>query len=160
MDSRDVEEEVEDADLEPYLATLRRGRPLPRLRDLIASGRRLVIFDEDDGGDASWYQPGFVFVQDTNIDSLLDSVTACDPRRGTPESPLLLMNHWIDRFPPSPRQNRAVSDRRTLLRRVRSCREVLGRPPNLIAVDFYEGGEVIRTARELNRDGAVVGAGG
>lgn len=160
VDSRDVEEEVEDADLEPYLATLRRGRPLPRLRDLIASGRRLVIFDEDDGGDASWYQPGFVFVQDTNIDSLLDSVTACDPRRGTPESPLLLMNHWIDRFPPSPRQNRAVSDRRTLLRRVRSCREVLGRPPNLIAVDFYEGGEVIRTARELNRDGAVVGAGG
>ena len=160
VDPLDVEQEVEEADLEPYLATLRRGRPLPTLRELIATGRRLVLFDEDDGGEASWYQSGFVFVQDTNIDSLLKSPVACDPRRGTPESPLLLMNHWIDRFPPSPTQNRAVSDRQTLLRRVRSCREALGRPPNLIAVDFYEGGEVIGIARELNRDGASVGQGG
>ena len=160
VDPREVEEEVEDADLESYLATLRRGRALPTLRELIASGRRLVIFDEDDGGDASWYQPGFVFLQDTSIDSLLDSPIACDPRRGTPESPLLLMNHWIDRFPPSPRRNRAASDRRTLLQRIRNCRNALGRPPNLIAVDFYEGGDVIRIARELNRDGAAVGEDG
>jgi hypothetical protein len=102
VDPREVEQEFEEADLEPYLATLRRGEPLPTLRVMIASGRRLVVFDEDDGGDASWHQPGFVFVQDTRIESLLDSGTACDPGRGTPESPLFLMNHWIDRFPPRP----------------------------------------------------------
>jgi hypothetical protein len=63
-------------------------------------------------------------------------------------------NHWIDRFPPS--ENRRAGDRRTLLRRVRACRERMGRVPNLIAVDFYERGDVIGTARELNRDGAAV----
>ena len=160
VDSRDVEQEIDDADLEPYLATLRRGPALPTLRELIAAGRRLVVFDEDDGGEASWYQPGFVFMQDTKIDSLLNSPVACDPGRGAPKSPLLLMNHWIDRFPPSPRRNRAVSDRLTLLRRVRSCREALGRAPNLIAVDFYERSEVVHIARKLNRDGAPVSHGG
>jgi hypothetical protein len=147
-----VEREFESADLESYLATLRRGQPLPTLREMIASGRRLVVLDEGDGGDASWYQPGYVFVQDTSIDSLLDSLTACRPRRGTPESPLLLVNHWIDRFPPSPTRNRQASDRSTLLRRVRSCRESLGRQPNFIAVDFYEQGDVIGVAGQLNRD--------
>jgi hypothetical protein len=65
VDPGDVEHEFDEADLEPYLATLRRGEPLPTLREMIASGRGLVILSEGDGGEASWYQPGFVFVQDT-----------------------------------------------------------------------------------------------
>ena len=155
VDPGEVEEAFEEADLEPYLATLRRGEPLPTLREMINSGRRLVVFDEGDGGDAPWYQPAFVFVQDTRIASLLSSRTACDPGRGAPESPLFLMNHWIDRFPPPLEQNRDVGDRNSLLRRVRSCGEVPGRVPNLIAVDFYEQGDVVAAARELNRDGAA-----
>jgi hypothetical protein len=151
VDPDDVEHEFEEADLEQYLATLSRGRTLPTLREMIASGRRLVVLDEKDGGDASWYHPGFVFAQDTRIGSLLDSRTACDPNRGTPESPLFLMNHWIDRFPPPLSENRRIDDRDTLLRRVRSCRLRRGVVPNLIAVDFYEHGDVIAAARELNR---------
>jgi hypothetical protein len=151
IDAADLERELEQADLAPYLATLRRAEPLPTLRELIASGRRLVVLDQGDGGAASWYQPGFLFLQETRVDSLLDSPTACDPGRGSPESPLFLLNHWIDRFPPPPSANRAVSERRTLLNRVRRCREVHGRLPNLIAVDFYEQGDAIAVARELSR---------
>lgn len=160
IDPREVEREFGKADLGPYLATLRRGTPLPTLRDLITSGRRLIVLDERDGGDAGWYQPGFVFAQDTRISSLLESRTACEPNRGIPENPLFLMNHWIDRFPPPPSENRRISDRGTLLRRVRSCREVRGRVPGLIAVDFYDRGAVIATARELNRSGEAAARGG
>jgi hypothetical protein len=156
----EVEGAFEDADLEPYLVTLRRGEPLPTLGDMIASGRRLLVLDEGDGGDAPWYHPGFVFVQDTLIRSLRDSRVSCEVGRGTSESPLLLMNHWIDRFPPSPSDNREVNDRRKLLGRVRSCRERRGRAPNLIAVDFYERGGVIAAARALNRGGPATLAGG
>ncbi len=155
VDPGEVEEQFEEADLEPYLASLRRDEPLPTLRQMIASGRRLVVFDEGDGGDAPWYQPGFLFVEDTRIRSLLRSRTACDPNRGSPESPLLLMNHWIDRFPPPASENRDVSQRRPLLRRARSCRDARGRVPNLIGVDFYERGDVIPAVRELNRQGAA-----
>jgi hypothetical protein len=153
VDAHDVEHEVEEADLAPYLTTLRRGDPLPTLRGMIASGRRLVILSEGDGGDAPWHQPGFVFLQDTKIDSLLESPTACLPNRGTRENPILLMNHWIDRFPPPLGENRDLTQRRALMRRVRSCRRLRGRAPNLIAVDFYDRGDVVDVARELNRDG-------
>jgi hypothetical protein len=151
----DVERAFEDADLGPYLVTLERDSPLPTLRELIGSGRRLVVLDYGDGGDSSWYQPAYVFIQDTSVRSLLTSRASCVPGRGTPQNPMLLMNHWIDRFPPPLAENHAVSGRATLLARVRECRARLGRAPNLIAVDFYDGGDVISTARELNGAGAV-----
>lgn len=156
----EVEQEVRDAGLEPYLATLPRSGPLPTLREMIASGRRVVMLDERDGGDAPWHQPAFLLIQDTRISSLLKSHTACDPNRGTPDSPLLLMNHWIDRFPPPLSENRTISDRAKLSERVHSCRRSLGRPPDLIAGDFYERGELIAVVRELNRRGAVVAPSG
>ena len=146
-----VEREFEEADLGPYLAALDRGRPLPTLRRMIASGRRLVVFDEGDGGAEDWYQPEFLFVTDTPIRSVLRSPESCGPGRGAPESPLLLMNHWVDRFPPSPSANRRISDRESLLSRVRSCRRRRAAMPNLIAVDFYGSGALLRVARELNR---------
>lgn len=150
IDPDDVERSFEDADLEPYLAALPRRGPLPTLREMIAAGRRLVVLDEDDGGEERWYQPGYLFAQETRVDALLRSPTGCEPGRGAPESPLFLMNHWIDRFPPPRSENQAVGTRQSLLRRVRSCEAQLGRTPNLIAVDFYERSDVVATSRELN----------
>ncbi len=150
VDPAEVEREFEEADLEPYLAVLERGRALPTLRRMIASGRRVVVFDEGDGGAEDWYQPEFLFVKDTPIRSVLSSPGSCEPGRGAPDSPLLLLNHWVDRFPPSPSANRRISDRESLLTRVRSCRRRRGAMPNLIAVDFYGSGAVLRFARELN----------
>ena len=151
VDPEEIESAVGDADLEPYLATLPERGPLPTLREMIASGRRLVVLDGDDGGSTSWYRPEFLYLQDTRIDSLLRSRTACEPNRGSPDSPLLLMNHWIDRFPPPPVQDREVGARQVLLRRARECARTLGRVPNLIAVDFYERSDVVAVARSLNR---------
>ncbi|HYF25019.1 MAG TPA: hypothetical protein VD931_04700 [Baekduia sp.] len=156
VEAGEVESEFRAADLEPYLATLRRGAPLPTLRQMIASGRRLVVLDQGDGGDAPWYHAGFVVAQDTRIATVAKAPTACVPGRGTPESPLLLLNHWIDRFPPPPRWNRQVSRRSTILRRARACRARLGRIPNMVAVDFYDRGDVVAAVRALNRSGAAV----
>jgi hypothetical protein len=147
----EVVEQVEDADLEPYVATLRRGGPLPSLGEMVASGRRLVLLDQGDGGEEAWFQPADAFVQGTRVSSLLTSPTACPVGSGTPESPLFQLNHWIDRFPPPATENAEVNDRETLLRRVRRCREVVGRAVNLLAVDFYERSGVVEAARELNR---------
>jgi hypothetical protein len=151
VDPAEIERAFEDADLEPYLAVLDRDRPLPTLRALISTGRRLVVLDQGDGGDADWYQPGFLFVRDTRIKPLLEDTTSCVPNRGTPESPLLLMNHWIDRFPPPVAANARISRRDVLGRRVRRCRAKLGKRPNLIAVDFYERGDLLGVVRRLNR---------
>jgi hypothetical protein len=159
VEPADVEEAFREAELERYLATLERGRPLPTLRALITSGRRVVVLDERDGGQAPWYQPGARFAQSTSIDAFTRDPGSCRPARGTPESPLLLANHWVDSFPPSLRAARRVNARETLLRRAGRCRDRLGRVPNLFAVDFYDAGDVVATARELNRRGAALRAG-
>ncbi len=155
VEPADVESAFEKAELGRYLAVLPHDRPLPTLRGLISSGRRLIVLDERDGGDKPWFQPGFRFAQNTSIDAFTESQSSCKPDRGTPESPLLLMNHWIDRFPPPASAALRVNRRTVLLRRARSCRERLGRLPNLVAVDYYDRGDLIATVRELNRGGAV-----
>jgi hypothetical protein len=127
---------------------------------MVASGRRLVLLDQGDGGDQPWYHPGFVFVQDTRIRALLRSSTACDVGRGTPDSPLFLLNHWIDRFPPPITENAAVGERETIERRIARCRERVGRTPNLVAVDFYDRTDVLAVADALNERGGLLSPGG
>lgn len=153
VEPSEIEAEFASAKLEPYLAALPRDRPLPTLRQMIISGRRLVVLDDKDGGDAPWHQPAFLFAQDTSISAFTKSRTACDPNRGTPESPLLIMNHWVDRFPPPPTAAEEVNRRSVLSQRIRACRNRLGRVPNAIAVDFYDRGDAIAVARELNQAG-------
>jgi hypothetical protein len=151
VDPAEIEQEFEDADLEPYLHTLRRGAPLPTLREMIASRRRLVVLDERDGGEAPWFQPAFIYAQNTSIGAFTEDRASCAPGRGTPENPLLIMNHWVDRFPPPPSAAALVNGPTTLLRRARTCGEALGRPPTAIAVDFYDRGGVLAAVDELNR---------
>jgi hypothetical protein len=155
VDPAEIEEAFDDASLLSYVATLPRDGPLPTLRELVTTGRRLVVLDERDGGDAPWLQPAFRFVQNTSIDAFTQSPEVCDPGRGTPDSPLLAMNHWVDRFPPPQTSAAALNRRATLLRRASRCRRRLGRMPNVIAVDFYDRGDLIAAVDDLNRGADV-----
>jgi hypothetical protein len=149
----EIEGAFRDNGLEDLVATLPREGPMPRMRDLVTSGRRLIVLDEGDGGDASWLQPAFVLAQNTSIDRFTKDPRTCEPSRGTPESPLLIANTWVDRFPPPARRAAEINDGDALRERVRRCRSRLGRAPNAIAVDFYNRGDLFEVVRELNRKG-------
>ncbi|WP_022927764.1 hypothetical protein [Patulibacter americanus] len=153
VDPTEIEEAFDKAGLEDYLATLPRTGPMPRMKDLITTGRRLIVLDERDGGDEPWHQPAFVLAQNTSIDKFTDDQASCAPGRGTPDNPLLIANHWIDRFPPPAGRAARANEAGVLRRRVKSCEERLGRKPNSIAVDFYQRGDLLKVVRELNRDG-------
>ena len=74
----------------------------------------------------------------------------CARFRGDADSPLLLINHWIPPFPPSPRRNAAIGTAPFLRHRVRRCMRERGFGGAIVAVDFYERTAVVRVARELN----------
>jgi len=95
-----IERALERTDLLPQAVELRRDRPLPTLRQLIRRGKRLGLFTEEDGGSRSWYLDGFSFVQDTPLGATSAREFTCRRYRGSPDSPLLLLNHWIDSFAP------------------------------------------------------------
>jgi hypothetical protein len=145
----EMERAFREADLLPALATLDRNEPLPTLGALLGAGTPLVVLAEEDGGTRPWYLPGFSFAQDTPLGAQRPSELRCDRARGDADSPLLLMNHWIDTFPPSVSRNRAIGGT-FLRRRIDRCERERGMVPNLVAVDFYENTDAVGIAERFN----------
>ena len=63
---------------------------------------------------------------------------------------MLLVNHWIPPFPPSPRVNAAIGRRAFLRARVERCMRERGTAGAIVAVDFYERTSVVEVAQRLN----------
>ena len=145
-----IETAFADSGLTRYVATLHRDRQLPTLGDLIASGRRLIVFAEEEGGSPSWYMPAFSFIQDTPLDAVRASQLSCERNRGENDSPLLLVNHWIPPFPPSPEANAAIGRAGFLRTRVERCLRERAFEGAIVAVDFYDRTSVVEVARNLN----------
>jgi hypothetical protein len=140
----------EQTGLVDYVATLDRGQPLPTLGTLIARGRRLVVFAEDKGGSPAWYMPAFSLIQDTPLDAMRPDQLSCRRYRGAEDSPLLLVNHWIPPFPPSPSLNAAIGRAAFLRARIERCLQKRGSKGAIVAVDFYQRTSVVNVAKELN----------
>ncbi|MDP9135652.1 MAG: hypothetical protein M3N56_12605, partial [Actinomycetota bacterium] len=145
----ELEGALERTELLDEAAEVPRDAPLPTLRRLIAAGTRLVILTEEDGGARSWYLPGFSFAQDTPLGVRSAAGLRCERYRGSADSPLLLLNHWIDGFPPAPSRNQRIGNA-VLERQVDRCERERRQLPNLLAVDFYERTGVVEIARRRN----------
>ena len=144
-----IESAFKDAGLLSYVALLKRDAPLPTLGDLVQTGKRLVVFAEVKGGMPSWYMPAFSFIQDTPYDVARREQLDCSLNRGSSDNPLLLLNHWIARFPPRVSDQVQVGGG-VLRQRVERCTKQKGLRGATVAVDFYERTDVVAVARELN----------
>jgi hypothetical protein len=143
-----VERQFRRAGLLPRVARLRRDRPLPTLGALLARGRQLVVLGERDTGEVAWYLDAFDWVQDTPLGRR--ATTSCAPSRGEPDSPIFMLNHWVDDFPPRPSANARVNSRGAIVARAKRCERRRRLRPAFIAVDHYDLGGVVEAAAELN----------
>jgi hypothetical protein len=149
---REIEKEFQRAGLERYVAELNRDEPLPTLGELVGTDKRVVVLTEKDAdGTVPWYLDGFSFVQDTPLGAESREQLSCRLSRGTRDSPLLMLNHWADLFPPRLRANRPFQRGDFILDRARRCSLQRGLPVNLIAVDYYDQGNLIAAVETLNR---------
>jgi hypothetical protein len=146
----EIERALERTGLLRYAAALHRDAPLPTLGELVADGTRLVLFAEKDGGARPWYMPAFSFTQDTPLGAVTPAQLSCKRFRGDADSPLLLLNHWIDRFPPRPSDNEPILREPFLKKRIERCSRVRAVTPGIVAVDFYERGALVEVVRTLN----------
>jgi hypothetical protein len=140
----------EKAGLTGYAATLRLGEPPPTMGELVSSGKRLLVFAEKHGGEPSWYMPAFTFITDTPLGAAQPGQLSCKRFRGEPRSPLLLINHWIPPFPPSPALNEQIGQAQFLKSRIARCTRALDHAAAIVAVDFYQRTSVVAVARRLN----------
>ena len=75
----------------------------------------------------------------------------CEPNRGPAKAPMFLVNHWITTDPePLPSYAADVNAYGPLMRRLRECERIRHHIPNLVAVNFYRRGDLLRAVDTLN----------
>jgi hypothetical protein len=94
--------------------------------------------------------PAFDFIQDTPLGALHPGQLSCARYRGRRDSPMLLINHWIPPFPPSPALNSQIGRATFLRARIGRCAGERGISGAIVAVDFYERTAVVDIATQLN----------
>jgi hypothetical protein len=136
------------------------GLASPTLGEMISSGHRVVLMAEQEAGVAPWYRDGYgdalqetpySFKQASELTDSRKLAETCQPNRGSSDNPLFLLNHWIDTSPaPKPSNAAEVNEYKALLARAQECEKVRNHVPNLIAVDFYATGDLIKVVEKLN----------
>jgi hypothetical protein len=144
----DIAAAFDEAGLDQLVHTQQPGEPWPTLGEMIDADSRVFVSAENQSGRFDWYHDAFTSVQDTPFDYETVESFDCARNRGAPESPLLLVNHWLN--PVSPRAADEANSAQVLLERVDECRADGRGKPNLIAVDFQDRGDLLQVVNGLN----------
>jgi hypothetical protein len=157
VDAADIEQAFAQARLTRYALARRPGTRWPTLEKMVASGKRLVVFSEHQGGTPRWLLPAFDEIQDTPFTFHTVDEFSCEANRGPEDARILLVNHWLSTPsagdaatatpPPGPE---TVNSRAQLAARVEQCRTARGKVPNIVAVDHAETGDLLSFVDELN----------
>jgi hypothetical protein len=77
---------------------------------------------------------------------------SCAPNRGTPDSPLFQVNHWVTPAGAAPtvEQARVVNAYDVLMARVKACMGERGRFPTIVGVNFVTTGDLLEVVDDLN----------
>ncbi len=126
------------------------GGQWPTLRELIASGRRLVVFTETGGSSPPWYLPLYQHSWETTYAFRTPSEMNCDGGRGSPRNSLFILNHFLDDPVAGPDLAAEINYAPQLLGRARRCMAATGHLPNFVAVDFYDIGDLFSVVDALN----------
>ena len=128
------------------------SQPLPTLRDLIESRHNIVVMSENSGQPPAWNIDAYQqLVQDTPFTFAQPSDFNCNTNRGPATAALFQINHWItNNQPPNIDQARQVNAYDVLMPRVRQCQQDRGKLPNIVGVNFYDQGDLLRVVDELN----------
>ena len=126
----------------------------PTMQSLIDDNTRLLIFAHNDGMESCTKMTcpeGIMYTYDHFAQTDDENSTGCDPTTSNDLNAYgyFLMNHWKndDYDLPSEDNARDLNTYDKLEQRFSSC---AGRIPNLVAVDFWELGEVLTFAKDKN----------
>jgi hypothetical protein len=126
-------------------------KPWPTLREMVESNQRVVVLAENHWEGVPWYHGAFEVCQETPYKFEKPEDMSNKVGRGGTGGSLLLMNNWIETTPaPLPSNAEIVNAYDFLLKRALACKKTRRMLPNLIAVDFYKTGDLMRVVDALN----------
>jgi hypothetical protein len=163
----DVEDYVRPADLEKALRagnlwrriyTPDLTKPLPTLLDMVAPGpgqdqaeRRVILTSERHPGEVPWLVGSYQLMQESPYTFTDIKQFNCKPNRGNSTNPMLLVNHWLrPNGPPDPEAANKVNASQTLTDRLEQCIRVRKQLPNVLAIDFFAVGDIMKVVDNFN----------
>ncbi len=128
------------------------GAQWPTLGEMIDSNKRLVVLMENKGGGDQYpyLHQGFDLVQDTEYTFKTAADFDCSLKRGNADNPLFAVNHWLASFTKLISSAEEVNVYDVLKPRIDQCEIDRGRKPSMIAVNWYDRGDLFRVVNELN----------
>jgi hypothetical protein len=147
----DLAEAFHRSGLEEFVYKGPNGPPWPTLGDLISSGQRVVAFIESGKPGVEWLRAAYPTMRETPYTFHKPEDFSCRANRGGDLGSLFLMNHWIDTAPaPRPSNAAIVNAYPFLLARAEQCEKERHHMPNIIAVDFYRTGDLLKVVNRIN----------
>lgn len=148
---QDIEKCFQESRLIDFVYHGAAGPQWPTLREMVASDERVVVMCESGTPGVAWIHPAFEVMAETPYSFHKPEEFSCKANRGGTSASLFLINHWIDSSPaPKPSNAEIVNAYDFLLNRARQCQEERKHLPNLIAVDFYRTGDLLKVVNTLN----------
>jgi hypothetical protein len=148
----------ERSGLTPYALPHVPGTPWPTLREMIESGRRLVVVTDRRPPPApDWLVYVWSVAWETHFTNLYRSDFRCTPNRGSTTNELFILNHFLTRNTSVPGEALQTNANPFLVDRARQCWRESGHLPNFPTVDFATTGDVVGAARLLNADFTATG---
>jgi|GEM_PF-743394 len=148
----DITQAIEESGLVEFALSHETGTPWPTLGEMITNGTRVVFLAENEADGAGWYQRAFDGnVSETDFSyAVVEDFECASNRGGDAAGSLFMINHWVETGLPIPSEADQVNSREVLLDRVAECSNVRGRTPGIIAVNFWERGDLLAVVDELN----------
>ena len=147
----DIVEAIEGSRVDEFAFTHVAGSPWPTLGDMIEANRRVVFLAENEAHDASWYQLAFDGnVSETGFRYSVVEDFDCSESRGGTTGDFFMINHWVETGLPIPAEADTVNSAEVLHRRIEQCLADRGRAPGIIAVNFWERGDLFAVVDALN----------
>lgn len=145
----DTQSALAESGLAPRLYAWADGAD-PTLGQLIDAQTNLIVGLESGASDDAGLHAAWELYADTPYSFSDPAEFSCVPNRGSEDSALFLVNHWIGNPLPSAEASADVNAESVLLGRAQACAEERGRPVNFLGVDFYDQGDLFAVVDVLN----------
>jgi hypothetical protein len=146
----DMEAAFRDSGLLDHVWTQQPGAAQPTLRQMIEANRQVLVLSEHMGGTPDWYQAGFQVSEETPYTFKTVDDFSCAPNRGGTGKPLFLLNHWLTSGSPDVDASTEANSYDVLMRRIRQCEAERNHKVNMVGVNFYDRGDLLKVVNQLN----------
>lgn len=150
VDEPRVAAAMEAAGMLPMLHAQALGEPWPTLREMIESGRRVVVLSESAAVTLPWHHHAWTHGFDNDFSNETPSDLNCDVNRGDGDNALYILNHFLTAPVAMRSLAEMINHDPLFIEQAERCRDERGRIPNFVTVDFYDVGDLFAVVDRLN----------